>query len=414
VLPSSEMSQGQVARFGRSEILFVGVLCITESVVITGTEMTTYLIPAISRLFNVPEETVVLVRTILALSGLSVFLFGPLVDRYGRRPFLLSGLTLFAVGNIACAAAPSLWFLLAFQSVIGVSYAVLVFVVLTAYVGDVFAYEVRGRAMGILYFAPSLALIAGVPAVLFMADRFTMRYAFAAEAGLTLVALGLSSITLPRGHFWSKKDDSAVPHPATVHVYTTVLRQKGVAASLLAQFLSAMLPTGVFIFVATWLQDTFSLTDAQLSGASLAAGIGGLAGAALAAVGVDRLGKKRAVLVGMVFTALLAAALSWSGTVWLALSLLGVFAAGLGFSTPPFFALLTELKPESRATLLSLVGVVTSVGTGLTPLIVRTLWPMGGYKLVAAIAGVAGLSAAGTVGLFVPEQEVSISENGAA
>jgi DHA1 family bicyclomycin/chloramphenicol resistance-like MFS transporter len=40
-------------------------------------------------------------------------IYGPLSDRYGRRPVLLAGLSLFTAGGLAAAAAPSIFFLLA-------------------------------------------------------------------------------------------------------------------------------------------------------------------------------------------------------------------------------------------------------------------------------------------------------------
>ena len=40
--------------------------------------------------------------------GLAQLVWGPLADRFGRRPVLLLGLTLYAVASVACALAPSI------------------------------------------------------------------------------------------------------------------------------------------------------------------------------------------------------------------------------------------------------------------------------------------------------------------
>jgi DHA1 family inner membrane transport protein len=398
-------------RFTRHEMSLLFVLCVAQWVIITTTMSVTYLFPAISQLFDTPLGTVVLLTTATSFSGLLATLFGPLVDRYSRYPFLLGGLAVFALGNLACAAAPSFWFLLAFQAAIGVGYAVLMFV-LNVYIGDFFAYGVRGRAMGMMYLAASLALITGVPIVTIVADQYTVRVAFLAMAGLIAVTLVLSNIVLPRGRPPYILDTSSPHLLKAQHAYIVVLRQKEALAGLLAQFLWAMPATGVFIFLASWLKDTFGFTDAQIGGASAAVGIGGLVGGGLATIGTDRLGKKQTALAGIILGALSAAALPWSGTVWLTIGCLLIFAAGLSLGTSPFVAILTELNPEFRATLMSLNSLCIGVSSSLTPLLMRPLWQAGGYVLVTAVLGAVGLSAALTIGLFVTRRRVSVPASG--
>lgn len=57
------------------------------------------------------------------LLGLAVgqLFVGPLSDRYGRRPPLLIGLVVYCAASLACAAAPSIWVLVALRLVQGLS-----------------------------------------------------------------------------------------------------------------------------------------------------------------------------------------------------------------------------------------------------------------------------------------------------
>lgn len=51
--------------------------------------------------------------------AVSQLVFGPLSDRYGRRPILLAGCGLFAIASVVCAAAPSIGTLVAWRFVEG-------------------------------------------------------------------------------------------------------------------------------------------------------------------------------------------------------------------------------------------------------------------------------------------------------
>ena len=64
--------------------------------------------PAIAREFGVPITTVQ--YTVAAYMGglaLGQLLYGPLADQYGRKPFLLAGLALYALDSLGCAASKS-------------------------------------------------------------------------------------------------------------------------------------------------------------------------------------------------------------------------------------------------------------------------------------------------------------------
>lgn len=65
--------------------------------------------PGLARFYGVDYGTIQLTFT-LYLVGLAVsqLFYGPLSDRYGRRPMLLGGLALFVVASLVCALSPPL------------------------------------------------------------------------------------------------------------------------------------------------------------------------------------------------------------------------------------------------------------------------------------------------------------------
>jgi len=65
-------------------------------------------IPAISRGLNAPVSTIQLaVSLFLAVVAFGQLVYGPMSDRFGRKPPLLVGLGIFVVGTLVCAAATS-------------------------------------------------------------------------------------------------------------------------------------------------------------------------------------------------------------------------------------------------------------------------------------------------------------------
>src|SRR6201993_727734 len=66
-------------------------------------------LPLLAAVFTAPAGTVQLVLT-LFLAGIAVgqLVYGPVSDRFGRRPVLIAGLGCFLAGTVLCGLAPSL------------------------------------------------------------------------------------------------------------------------------------------------------------------------------------------------------------------------------------------------------------------------------------------------------------------
>ena len=71
-------------------------------------------LPGMQRLFATDFATVQLTLT-LYLVGLAVaqLIYGPVSDRFGRRPVLLAGVGLFLAGSLVCLMAPAIEVLIA-------------------------------------------------------------------------------------------------------------------------------------------------------------------------------------------------------------------------------------------------------------------------------------------------------------
>lgn len=113
--------------------------------------------PGLQKTFDVSSGVVQLTLTIY-LAGLALcqLLYGPLSDRYGRRPMLLAGMALFVVSSVACALSTSMEMLIiarGFQAIGGASGMILS----RAIVRDLFSRERSASVIGYITMAWVLA-----------------------------------------------------------------------------------------------------------------------------------------------------------------------------------------------------------------------------------------------------------------
>ena len=180
---------------------------------------------------------------------------------------------------------------------------------------------------------------------------------------------------------------------------------------LLAVMGWAAIPTGMFIYLAAWLEQTFQLTEAQVGLAFSAAGVGGIIGNTLTTLLADRMGKKRSALLGLLTVSVAAMLLPHLPAIVAVLIGFAALVAALEFGIASYSTLMTELAPASRGTLMSLFSLVNGIGTGVVPLAMRPVWERGGYTIVTLVLGAVGLGTALTIGFFVTERRASVSDD---
>ena len=156
----------------------LGVLAFCAFLVGMDSMLVSTLIPAMTLTAHVPAHDGGLLVTMYALLyGLSAPLFGPVSDRLGRKPVLILGLFIFAVGTALTGFGNTFIAMLAFRAVSGLGGAVIMPTVF-ALIGDTIPYERRGQAMGVIMGALLSASVVGVPLGSFLAYGTTWRSPF--------------------------------------------------------------------------------------------------------------------------------------------------------------------------------------------------------------------------------------------
>jgi MFS transporter, DHA1 family, inner membrane transport protein len=185
--------------------------------------------------FNItPFEFSVLVSAYTISAAISGFLAAFFVDQYDRKQILLFAYGLFLLGTIACGVAPNFFLLFAARVFAGI-FGGLIGAQVTAIVADTFAYEVRGRAMGAVMSAFSLASTLGMPFALYLANNNSWHAPFLLVGAMGIVLLVLLYRFLPamKGHLHGNQE---IPH-RKMEVILDVVRHPMQYNALLFTFL---------------------------------------------------------------------------------------------------------------------------------------------------------------------------------
>jgi predicted MFS family arabinose efflux permease len=162
----------------------------------------------------------------------------------------------------------------------------------------------------------------------------------------------------------------------------------------------------VFVVYGAWLEDQFGLSAAALGLSSTVIALAELVAEGAAAGLVDRIGKRRAVLLGLVANLLAYLLLPRLATT-LAAALLGVgfMILTFEFSIVAMLPLVSELAPEARGTVMALNVAAMAAGRVIGSLSAARLWSADGLPLNAAVA--AGVAALAVVILWlgVPDKQ---------
>jgi predicted MFS family arabinose efflux permease len=178
--------------------------------------------------------------------------------------------------------------------------------------------------------------------------------------------------------------------------FRAILSYPSALAGLAISILISASNETVNIIYGVWMEDSFGLQVVALGAASAIIGIAELGGEGLVAGLVDRLGKRRAVGIGLFSYALACILLPVIGTSWQG-ALIGLFLFYLSFefTIVSSIPLMTELLPGARATLMAVNVAAFSLGRVFGSLLgpVVFAYGLGLNAVIAALMNLIGLFA---------------------
>jgi predicted MFS family arabinose efflux permease len=174
-------------------------------------------------------------------AGVSGLLAAGFADRYDRKKLLLLFYCGFVVGTLLCGLSHSYGFLVFARMITGVFAGVIgstVFAITT----DLFAYQHRGRVMGIIQTAFSASSVIGIPMGLYLSNRWGWNAPFLLIVAIS-VLVGIVMIRFLRPivtHLALQQDRTPLRH--FVHTLSTPRYLQGFATT-------ALLSTGGFLLM---------------------------------------------------------------------------------------------------------------------------------------------------------------------
>ena len=121
---------------------------------------------------------------------------GKLGDMFGRKPFLLVGMTGFVLASVLCGVSQDMTQLVVFRGIQGLFGGVL-FASVFSVIGDLFPPETRSRIQGLFGGVFGLASIVGPTAGGFITDHWGWRWVFEVNIPVGIVAVAVVAIGLP-------------------------------------------------------------------------------------------------------------------------------------------------------------------------------------------------------------------------
>jgi predicted MFS family arabinose efflux permease len=297
-------------------------------------------------------------------------------DRRGRKFGMLSGIALFTLGTAVVVFWPSFPALVI--SIILSTLGKYIFdPSMQAYLGDRIPYARRGRTIAVTEFGWSLAFVLGIPLMGFLIARGGWMAPFPLMAVLGVLIFAGLFWMLPRDIKPSEDNPTLSANIRTVLTFTPALA--GLAVGLFASTANEV----VNLIFGVWLEDSFGLQIAALGAASAVIGLSELCGEGLVAAFVDRLGKPRAIGLGLAGNCLAAIALFFLGRTQAgALVGLFLFYITFEFTLVSVIPMMTEVLPSARATLMAFNVASLSLGRALGDLLAPRLYVWGFWSVI--------------------------------
>jgi predicted MFS family arabinose efflux permease len=336
------------------------VLGLAGFVVMADNWVVSPILPAIAKSLQVsPVRAGLLISAYMIPFGLFQLVFGPLADRYGKRPVITFSMIFFTIGTALCGLGLGLFDLALYRAVTGV-FAASVMPISLALIGDVVPIERRQQAigtfMGISFLGQGLSMAVGGSIAYFVSWRGVF-FTYAALSVIATLLLILIGGKAPSG----KNRESRFLKP-----YVDLLRNVRSLWVYIVVLFEGILIIGSFSFLGAYTEHLFNYNYLAIGLILTAFGAGAVITGRLVGRIAQRIGRLNTLSLGLV-SAVIANGLLFSVATQPWILITGVALLGIGFmlAQSSLLTMATEFAQKARGTAMSLVAFCFMGGGGV-------------------------------------------------
>jgi len=327
--------------------------------------------------------------------GITAPLVGPISDTYGRRPVLLIGLLLMALGVLGSGVAWSYGSLLALRLITGIGSAMILPTIMAA-LADNLPPEKLGKAVGFITSSSWVGVALGVPAIALLVYIGGWRLPFYITGGLLLAVWVPLYLCLPSGQRrLGQKID-------LLNRFKVIGRQSAPWYVLIANATQQMALFGLMTYFAAYMIESYGWEEANtapgLALLGVGAVIGSFAGGFIAGrarrldwlTGISLAG---GVVAGLVF--------AFGESAWIVVAMAFVASMLVSVSMPVQLTLIMQLAGQSRGTASGMLSTSNQFGSFVGASAGGLMLSLGGYTAVGLLCLVATMLSASVVGFIM-------------
>ncbi len=343
----------------------------------------------------------------MAMVALAPF-FGHRADRIGAKPLLIAGFALQGVGLLGFGFSSGMWTAAVAILVLGVSDAI-TYPLMQAYISENAPLRQQGRALITVEYSWAITGILILPIIGWLIGSMGWQAPFKILSVFSGLSMFVLAFMLPPSH--------PKPHHEQISFMSQMSAILGDRSALGAVLVSATIFIAAESYFVTWgahLARDFDFSPERIGQVASGLGMMELLGSIIASLIIDRVGKRRGVMAGVIFFLFaLVALIGLNHSLWATLIGMGLISIAIEYSIVSTIPLMAIQRPANRATVLALGAMAGALTRSVSDPLATWLLEYHGYLAAMAYSFLALVVALALLWGWVQERggnQVAVSQ----